>query len=485
MKSAIADTLILFCAYVVAFLLRFDFGTPTWGWGAVLWGSLSALLLGWMGLLIFQCHRINIRIISLRNLPHFLGAIAFMVGVQLLLRYVTHAGSEHIYWRPPASVALIAGVLALLGLLCRRYIHRLQLRPVEIAEYLGRDEHEVDTPIVRAGFHNKVVLITGAGGSIGSELALQVLNAKPKRLLLCDNSEAALYLIHKQCVEHLGKDALSLLVPIVADCGDALRMRLLLQTEKPDFLLHAAAYKHVPMMELNPLEALRNNALSTHDLIQEAVAANVGTFLLISTDKAIAPTSVMGLTKRLAEIFVRDFTGRGKTKICAVRFGNVLGSSGSVVPLFREQIAKGGPVTVTDPRMERYFMTIAEACGLVLQSALMAKGGEIFVLDMGERITITSLAESMIRLAGLRPHKDIPIIYTGIRPGEKLREDLGVSPAQAEGTSHARIMVGRIPQLPHPEVETLLIASRALLSGSRPVTRDDVMKLWKEQVKDT
>lgn len=481
MKRALADSAVLLAAYLAAFLLRFDFGEPRWGWGPVLLGFGPAFLLGWAGLWLFRCHRLSSRAISLRNLPRFACAAGFTVICQLALRYVL-VGDASIYLRPPASVAMMAGVLECAGLLGLRYLRRLQLRPLDVTDLLGRDESEVGTPAVRAGFHGKVVMITGAGGSIGGELARQVLAAGPARLILVDISEAALYLIHDELSALPGAETL---VPVVGNCGDRAKMRALLMRERPDFLLHAAAYKHVPMMELNPGEALRNNALATRTLAEESQAAQVGTFVLISTDKAIRPISAMGISKRLAEIFVRDLAGGGTTHFCAVRFGNVLGSSGSVVPRFRAQIAKGGPVTVTDPRMERYFMTIAEASGLVLQAATLAQGGEIFVLDMGRPMTILALAETMIRLSGLRPHKDIPIRFTGIRPGEKLSEELGISAAHAERTGHARIFVGRIPQLPHPDVEALLARCNTLSEDGFRLTVETLRNLLPEEGRPT
>ena len=477
MTRALADSAVLLAAYLAAFLLRFDFGTPTWGWGPVLCGFGSAFVLGWAGLLIFRCHRLSPRAISLRNLPRFACAAAFTVACQLLLRYAILPDDSFIVARPPASVAVMAGVLELAGLLALRYVRRLQLRPIEVADLLGRGETEVNTPAVREGFRGKTVLLTGAGGSIGGELARQVRAAGPKRLILLDISEAALYQIHAELTERGDPDTL---LPVVADCGDRALMRDLLMRGRPDFLLHAAAYKHVPMMERNPVEALRNNALATRTLAEEARAAGVGTFVLVSTDKAIRPISAMGVSKRLAEIFVRDLAG-GPTRFCAVRFGNVLGSSGSVVPRFRAQIAKGGPVTVTDPRMERYFMTIAEASGLVLQAATFARGGEIFVLDMGKPMTIVSLAETMIRLSGLRPGRDIPIVFSGIRPGEKLAEELGVSAAHAERTGHARIFVGRIPQLPPEAVAKLLTRANNLSQRGLRLTVEDLRTLLNEE----
>ena len=241
-------------------------------------------------------------------------------------------------------------------------------------------------------------------------------------------------------------------------------------------------------MKQDPPEAILEDELAKHAHYQgllkaaeEARAAGVGTFVLVSTDKAIRPISAMGVSKRLAEIFVRDLAGGGATRFCAVRFGNVLGSSGSVVPRFREQIAKGGPVTVTDRRMERYFMTIAEASGLVLQAATFAKGGEIFVLDMGRPMTIVSLAETMIRLSGLRPGRDIPIVFTGIRPGEKLSEELGVLAAHAERTGHARIFVGRIPQLPPEAVAKLLTRAQTLSQRGLRLTVGNLRSLLNEE----
>ena len=477
MRQSLADTLALFAAYMAAFLLRFDFQTPRWGWEPVLTGFLAAAVLGWFGLRLFRCHRLSPRTITLKNLPRFALAALFTVLLQLILRYLITA-DEAIVLRPPASVAIMGGILELAFLLMLRYVPRLQLRPIEIADLLGRTESEVGTVRVRTEFGNRRVLITGAGGSIGSELARQVLAAGPAKLILLDISEAALYVIHS---ELSASPHAKVLMPVVGDCSDTERIRGLLQQEQPDIILHAAAYKHVPMMEFNPSEALTNNALGTRRLAEVACEEHIGTFVLISTDKAIRPISAMGISKRLAELFTRDLATEGSTRFCAVRFGNVLGSSGSVVPLFRKQIAAGGPVTVTDPRMERYFMTIAEASGLVLQAATLAKGGEIFVLDMGRPVTILSLAESMIRLAGLRPHRDIKIVYSGIRPGEKLSEELGVSAANAERTDHERIFVGHIPQWPRDAVKKLIKRCEELAGKGIALTVGDLRTLLNDE----
>ena len=273
--------------------------------------------------------------------------------------------------------------------------------------------------------------------------------------MLVERSENALYEMDREI------RALGLSTPVVtflADIGDRQRMTEILAHYRPNLLLHAAAHKHVPLMEQNPIEAVKNNVLASRLLGELAVAHGVERFVLISTDKAVNPVSIMGITKRLAEIALQDLNSQGETRFSAVRFGNVLDSSGSVVPLFREQIRKGGPVTVTHPEMKRYFMTISEAVALVLQAAALAQGGEIFVLDMGEPIKIVELAEEMIALSGLKPHEEIPIVFTGVRPGEKLFEELDVSERSTYKTGHARIFVSKIPVATAGEVRTMLIA---------------------------
>ncbi len=477
MKRYLGDSLVLLGAYLIAFLLRFDFHTPTWGWQAVLLGFGSAFVLGWAGLLLCRCHRLCARAVSLRTLPRFVYAVGFTVACQFLLRILFVHESYAIYLRPPIGVIVMAGVLELMGLLLLRYMQRLQLRPIEVADLLGRVETEVGVPRVLHALHSKVVMITGAGGSIGSELARQVLQAKPSRLLLLDVSEASLYQLYSHLGERISQTEL---VPIVANCADRERMHELLARERPDFLFHAAAYKHVPMMELNAVEALTNNALATRVLAEVALQCGVGTFVLISTDKVIAPTSAMSISKRLAEVFMCDFVGQGTTCFCAVRFGNVLGSSGSVVEKFREQIAKGGPITVTDARMERCFMTMPDAGGLILQAAVRATGGECFVLDMGKPMTILALAETMCRLSGLRPHKDIPIVFTGMRPGESLVEASGLSVAHATPTDHPRIYIGHGAQYSHEMTKQCLQRCVAMTQQRAPVTVDMLHTLLQE-----
>ena len=346
-----------------------------------------------------------------------------------------------------------------------------QLREVDIADLLGRAEVDFGGEAELARFvGGQRVLITGAGGTIGSELARQVARMGPASLVLVERSENALYEIDRLL---RGQPNAQAVVPVVADIGDAVRMRIVLETHRPQIVLHAAAHKHVPMLESNVAEAVRNNVLATRTLGELAVAAGVSVFVQLSTDKAVNPASIMGATKRVAEMALQDLNAAGRTRFAAVRFGNVLGASGSVVPLFREQIRKGGPVTVTHPDMQRYFMTVPEAARLVLRAAAMAAGGEIFILDMGEPVRIVELAEEMIRLSGLRPYEDIPVQFIGSRPGEKLFEELSTDAEHADRTRHARIFVGRIPTSPHAVVTARL---RVLQELCTQASSDDSLR---------
>lgn len=337
-----------------------------------------------------------------------------------------------------------------------------KLRNIDVADLLGRRETLTDSRQVVDLLGGKRVLVTGAGGTIGSELVRQILRAGPEQVVLVERSENALYEIERE-VRLRGHE--SSVVALLADIGDRERMADILGGYRPHVVVHAAAHKHVPMMEANPVEAVRNNVLASRGLGELAVAHGVERFVFISTDKAVRPVSVMGCAKRLAEVALQDLNGRGVTRFSAVRFGNVLDSSGSVVPLFREQIAKGGPVTVTHPEMTRFFMTISEAVSLVLQAAAFAQGGEIFVLDMGDPVRIVDLAEEMIALSGLRPYEDVPIVFTGIRPGEKLSEELDVSERSAYRTGHARIFVCKTPESDQRKVADLLESCRRLCSS--------------------
>lgn len=319
-----------------------------------------------------------------------------------------------------------------------------QLRPVDIEDLLGRDPVKLDTTAVKEYLAGKIVLITGAGGSIGSEIVRQVAKMQPKKLLLLGKGENSIYEISQELKINSPEVKT---VPIIADIRDKERIKAIMDYFEPQVVFHAAAHKHVPLMEYQPAEAVRNNILGTKVVADEAAAHNVETFVMISTDKAVNPTSVMGCTKRVAEMYVQSMNKNSGTRFVAVRFGNVLGSRGSVIPLFKKQIAKGGPVTVTHPDMKRYFMTIPEASQLVLQAGAMAKGGEVFVLDMGEPVRIYDLAKDLITLSGLIPDKDIEIKITGLRPGEKLFEELLSAEDGTEKTTHKKIFTARIKEI--------------------------------------
>jgi len=315
-----------------------------------------------------------------------------------------------------------------------------QLREVNIEDLLGRDPVELDMRQISDMIRNEVILVTGAGGSIGSELCRQVCRFQPRALVLVEQAENALYHVHR---ELRGRWPDVDIRPRIADITDRVRLDAVFRECEPRLVLHAAAHKHVPMMEWNPTEAVKNNIGGTRTLADLAHDHDCRRFVMISTDKAVNPTSVMGCTKRIAELYVQAQAQRSQTRFATVRFGNVLGSNGSVIPLFQGQIAKGGPVTVTHPDMQRYFMTIPEASQLVLQAGAIAKSGEVYVLDMGEPVKIVTLAEDLIRLSGLEPGEDIEITFTGTRPGEKLFEELSWDEENAEKTTHAKIFVGK------------------------------------------
>lgn len=352
-----------------------------------------------------------------------------------------------------------------------------QTRPVDIVDLLGRDPVELNLDQIHYMIAGKVVAVTGAGGSIGSELCRQIAASRPSKLLLIEQSEVQLFQIEQELVR---ADYGKIVVPLVADILDATRIKALLQQHRPQLLFHAAAHKHVPMMESQPSEAIKNNSVGTARLAEMASAAGVERFVMISTDKAVNPTNVMGASKRVAELFVQALQGANhtKTKFIAVRFGNVLGSSGSVVPTFTRQIAEGGPVTVTDPEMQRYFMTIPEAVGLVLQSATQGDGGEIFVLDMGKPVKIADMARQMIELSGLRPGVDIEIKYTGLRPGEKLVEELCLDGENYRPTNHPRIM--RFVAAPAPIAA--MRSALELLTRDLDVATPEELRLRLQQV---
>ncbi|QQR73841.1 MAG: polysaccharide biosynthesis protein [Holophagales bacterium] len=336
-----------------------------------------------------------------------------------------------------------------------------RFRDVNLEDLLGRPTVRLEGGAVDALLAGRCVLVTGAGGSIGSELARQVARFRPARLLLLERAENALFEIDR---EMRGVAPGLPIVPLLADIGDEGRMRRIFAEYRPRVVAHAAAHKHVPMVEANPCEAVKNNLFGTLGLAELAAEHEVETFVLISTDKAVRPTSVMGATKRMAELVVQEVARRRGGRFVAVRFGNVMGSAGSVIPIFQRQIQEGGPVTVTHPEMKRYFMTIPEAVQLVLQAAAMGRGGEIFVLDMGEPVRILELAERLITLSGFRPYEEIPIEVTGMRPGEKLFEEIELEGERMEKTHHPKIYVGRLQPMASAELAAALSELR-LASG--------------------
>jgi len=330
-----------------------------------------------------------------------------------------------------------------------------RLRDVSVSDLLGRDIVKLDVDGLKAELSRKIVLVTGAGGSIGSEICRQVLKFKPKTLLLIGQGENSIYQIHRELEASYSHH--TTIVPIIADVKDREKIFDLMNKYQPDIVYHAAAHKHVPLMEANPMEAVKNNIYGTKNVAEAAKNAGVGKFVMVSTDKAVNSTNVMGASKRIAEMIVTGISEKGLksgdagTKLSAVRFGNVLGSRGSVIPLFREQIAKGGPITLTDKRMTRYFMTIPEASRLVVQSGMLSRGGEVFILDMGEPVRIYDLAKKMITLSGFSEN-DIQIVETGIRPGEKLFEELLLTGEEVKKNIFDKIFVGQVATLPLEEV---------------------------------
>ncbi len=315
------------------------------------------------------------------------------------------------------------------------------IREIDIDDLLRREPVQLDLAQIQGLVREGVVLITGAGGSIGSELCRQLLRFEPAKLLLLDHDENALFEVEREL--HAKFDGRKL-VPLIADITDAARIGGIFARFQPSLILHAAAHKHVGMMEANVGEAVKNNVFGTRILAEAAHLYGTGTFVLISTDKAVRPSSVMGATKRITEMIIQRIAQASETRFVAVRFGNVLGSAGSVVPVFRQQIARGGPVTVTHPGVTRYFMTISEAAQLVLQAAAIGRSGEILMLDMGEPVRIVDLARDLIELSGLEPGADIDIEFIGLRPGEKLCEELLLAAETYDRTLHPKIVVGRI-----------------------------------------
>ena len=362
-----------------------------------------------------------------------------------------------------------------------------RLSPVSIGDLLGRSRLEYELPSVSDTYSGRRVLITGAGGSIGSELCRQLISCKPERIVLLDHSELALYTITKE-MNDLTSDIV--IEPVLGSVCDRELVEQVLNTNKVDVVLHAAAYKHLTLVETNEIAGISNNVFGTKTMADAARAAEVERFILVSSDKAVRPTNVMGASKRLAELVVQDLSTRSeKTRLSMVRFGNVLGSSGSVIPLFEEQIARGGPVTLTHGEVTRYFMTISEAARLVLLAGSFARGGDVFVLDMGDPVPIRKLARQMIEGAGLsvmdeeNPKGDIEIVEIGLRPGEKLHEELLISPDMLT-TPHQKIMRAQESFLSELEMANALKDLRQAINTRDPQAARAVISRWVERYED-
>jgi FlaA1/EpsC-like NDP-sugar epimerase len=328
-----------------------------------------------------------------------------------------------------------------------------QLRGVNIEDLLEREPIKLDNDIINAELNNKVILITGAAGSIGSELSRQCVKYNPRKIILLDQSESPLHDVELEFGDKFKKEQFEV---VIGDVRNADRMRNVFKTFKPDIVFHAAAYKHVPMMENNPSESILNNILGTKNTADLSVEFSVQKFVFVSTDKAVNPTNVMGASKRIAEIYIQSLGKKSSVKFITTRFGNVLGSNGSVIPRFKKQIETGGPVTITDPNITRYFMTIPEACQLVLEAGSMGKGGEIFVFDMGKSVKIVDLARKMIKLSGLEEGRDIKIVFTGLRPGEKLYEELLADAENTMPTHHSQILIGKVREYDYTDVSKVI-----------------------------
>jgi len=358
----------------------------------------------------------------------------------------------------------------------------IALKPEEL---LGREKFDADLPNVNAPYQSKTILISGAGGSIGLELCRQIINHDPKKLVLFEQSELALYLAEKELKPILASLDIEL-VAILGSVCDANTLAHIFETHNIDVVFHAAAYKHVPLIEMNEIAGIRNNVIGTHTLAQQALKSKIETFVLISTDKAVRPTNIMGATKRLAELVIQDCDKLSQsTNFSMVRFGNVLGSSGSVIPLFKDQIAKGGPVTLTHEEVTRFFMSISEAAYLVIVAGSFAQGGEVFVLDMGEPVKIKDLASRMIEKSGYtvrdndNPNGDIEILTTGLRPGEKLYEELLID-AETLNTPHPKIMRAKENSLSSSDLENLILEIRIAISHNDNARAREIVNGWVE-----
>ncbi len=353
-----------------------------------------------------------------------------------------------------------------------------QIRKVNIEDLLGRDPIQLNLDKIKAELSGKTILVTGAAGSIGSELVRQILPFHPEKLIILDIAESPLYELELE-IKDQENTRLQQVEMVIGDIRNRERMRNVYKTFRPEIVFHAAAYKHVPVMELNPSESILNNVLGTKNIADLALEFEVRKFVMISTDKAVNPTNIMGATKRIAEIYTQSMNHLGKTKFITTRFGNVLGSNGSVIPRFKKQIESGQPLTVTHPEITRFFMTISEACQLVLEAGTMGKGGEIFIFDMGKPVKIADLAKKMIQLSGLELGKDIQINYTGIRPGEKLYEELLANEENTLPTHHQKIMIAKVKEYDYGQVS---VAIQELIDLFGTQNNEAIVKKMKEIV---
>jgi len=389
------------------------------------------------------------RVVDIKQAQEVIVAIPSLTGKEMR-RIIQHCDEAGVTCK---TVPAISDIL-------NGSIHVNQIREISIEDLLGRDHVELNKEQIRNYLSGKRVLITGAAGSIGSELCRQIMKMEPERLILYERVENEIYRINMEFAQVFAGRPYEM---VLGDILDTERLDWVMDSFKPHVVFHAAAYKHVPIMESHPLLAIKNNIQGTYNVAKASVRSGVDKFVLISTDKAVSPANVMGATKRVAELVCQGMNSERKTKFIAVRFGNVLGSAGSVIPLFKDQIMNGGPVTVTHPEMTRYFMSIPEAAQLVMQAGAMGKGGEIFVLDMGEPVNITDLARDMIRLMGFKVGDDIDITYTGLRPGEKLHEELVAEEEESVKTLHGKITMVKSPPVDWPALKKTIetVAFRA------------------------
>ena len=465
-----ADAATMLAAYYLSLALRVDFGTPAYGWRSAHMCAAVVVALQMAAMSLARAHRGSWGRFRIKHAVRIAAALGGAAAFSILLRV---ALPDHFWARPPYTVSLINAVVCWVFMAVTRILYAAWLAEKRKEPLFGRSAETELTDEVRSLFAGRRVMVTGAGGTIGSEICRQVAALSPESLTLVERGENALYEIERRLRARAGCP----LYPEMADIRERARMEKIFDERRPEIVIHAAAYKHVPMVEANPREGLANNFLATLGLAELAIRRGVRRFVFISTDKAVDPASVMGATKRLGELAMCAEGGNDVFR--AVRFGNVIGSSGSVIPLFEEQVAEGGPITVTDARMTRYFMSVAEAVSLVLRAAAMEGGHRLYVLDMGRPRRIVEVAEEIARRHGFRPYRDMPIVFTGIRPGEKLEEDLGVDAPGAKRTAHGKIFAIDGPRIGPDALASIAARARELCAAEMPDAdlRSAVMEL--------